>query len=96
MSFNTVIINLVDENSVRPGLQVGHAPTKDKEKVSIEPSSAVEPLDDHFICSICMCVCISPVCCSKCDKMFCKTCISKWLKMSQFNSVCPCCKNKFV
>ena len=45
-----------------------------------------------FTCSICSCLAWDPVCCPKCDKPFCRACISKYGK----NKSCPFgCDNDF-
>ena len=35
-------------------------------------------LDNHYICSICFKVVVTPVECSKCNKAFCKECAEGW------------------
>jgi len=45
-----------------------------------------ESLVEELICPICESLVINPVCCSKCEKPFCKYCIDTWLKKK---NTCP-------
>ena len=40
---------------------------------------------DTFTCSICSCLAWDPICCSKCDKAFCRSCLFKYGE----NKMCP-------
>ena len=58
------------------------------------PEDAVQqPLDDYFICSICMMVVsCEMVECGQCSKLNCKTCISDWTRK---HSDCPNCRCEY-
>lgn len=64
------------------------APNLD-EGISIDPSHAVTPLDDHFTCTICLAVAFEPKECSTCNKLNCTKCINDWLLKNQ---ACPNCR----
>lgn len=50
-------------------------------------AKALGPIDDHFICSICMTLVNDPVKCGdNCESLFCRACIKKW---SAKETSCP-------
>lgn len=51
----------------------------------------INPVDDEYICPICLHVLWKPVECQNCQRMFCKSCIDECLK--QKPNVCPLCKH---
>ena len=79
----------LDEGKVKKVLSLLHQP---KFELELDPDHAVQKLDEHFVCTICMMVCIEPISCNKCDKMHCKKCIT----LHQDNdSLCPHCRQPF-
>ena len=53
-------------------------------------------LTDDLICSICNNLCFDPVICKETQCIFCRECISRWVKKQGSNANCPICKNLFV
>ena len=62
-------------------------PINDKENGILDEyiQTTDKTCQENFTCCICACVAWDPVCCPKCDKPFCRSCIVKYGK----NKICP-------
>ena len=61
-----------------------------KDQIYLDPNLITQEFCEFsgiIDCKICTGISINPICCKNCDSIFCKTCISDWIKRS--NGICP-------